>query len=942
MRKKRTPSPKKSKNDISEFISAAKIIKLNPKTIGILFTSFGLILLLSIISYSQDDITTWSSLDEIIGGTLTENWLGIVGANISRFFFMYTFGYSSLIFPVWFLYIGIQTFKQVKHHLVFPEKSWLYVHITLITAILLAFPESYRTLGHSVSYYPSGIISGLFSDLMVRMFGPIGSIVVLSSYVLGIVIYYLPKGIKLKLSNPFSKLKMPKVQLDREEVTEPEETEEEPIAEVTEINHPTVVYNEDSDSFSKEEETTSLPEKTEKNIESFQKKIPELAVETETTASEASVSEIEIEQKEAETREDISPIQSEAEHTFSEKNAERISRKTIPTRKENRVEDDQLSKILDNMPDEPVQIEELFKSQLSKQEEKHKQESDAFIQSLQPEDEKAEMSEEPFVDEPDEGIFPESLEEETVPKIEFTIENAVEEKEDNLDKVQKKLSKRERYTYPSVEILNDPPANQPEVSEEELWRNAKILEDKLLDFKVSAKVVNVLSGPVITMFELKPDVGVRVSKIETLMPDISLSLSARGIRFLGQVPGSDRLGIEIPNHHRKLVTFKEIVNSEKFVKSKYELPIVLGKAVNGEIVVADLASMPHLLIAGATGSGKSVGVNSIIASLLYRKHPDDLKFVMIDPKMIELSLYNRLENHHLAYSTELDEKVVTTSENGLAILFAVVEEMEERYRYLKDVAVRNIVEFNTRIAGKPVDEDDPDQGVHEKMPYIVVVIDELADLMMTTNKAVEEPIARLTQKARAVGIHCIVATQRPSVDVITGIIKANIPTRIAFQTASKIDSRTILDLMGAEQLLGKGDMLFLPPGQAKAVRIQNSFLSTEETEDIVSHVAMQPFSRRMDLKLVKEGTQPPSNSKNGLGSGEPSGEKDALFNDAKNLVIDSGQASTSYIQRRLKVGYARAGRIMDQLEDAGIVGPPNGSSPREVLVSSGFDTLDDL
>ena len=247
--------------------------------------------------------------------------------------------------------------------------------------------------------------------------------------------------------------------------------------------------------------------------------------------------------------------------------------------------------------------------------------------------------------------------------------------------------------------------------------------------------------------------------------------------------------------HRKLVTFKEIINSEKFVRSDAELPVVLGKGVSGEIIVADLASMPHVLIAGATGAGKSVGVNSMISSLLYRKHPDDLKFVMIDPKMIELSLYNKLENHHLAYSTDLDEKVVTTAENALAILYSVVEEMEDRYRALKNVSVRNIKEYNDRIAGKPKNPDNPESDPYEKMPYVVVVIDELADLMMTTNKAVEEPIARLTQKARAVGIHCIIATQRPSVDVITGIIKANVPTRIAFQTASKIDSRTILDLM---------------------------------------------------------------------------------------------------------------------------------------------------
>ena len=452
-----------------------------------------------------------------------------------------------------------------------------------------------------------------------------------------------------------------------------------------------------------------------------------------------------------------------------------------------------------------------------------------------------------------------------------------------------------RRLYTRWVLLAEIPEDEYEIPEEELWGSAKLLEDKLMDFKVEAKVVNVVAGPVITMFELRPAVGVRVGKIESLIQDIALKLSARGIRYLGQLPGKDTIGIEIPNSHPKTVYFKEIINSQKFIKSKDELPVSLGKAINGEIIIRDLAKMPHLLVAGATGSGKSVGLNAIITSLLYCKHPDDLKFVMIDPKMLELGLYNKLENHHLAYSTQLDEKVVTNPENAVAILRAVVLEMESRYKHLSTVSVRNIKEYNDKVAGKLVDKTDPESAIQPKLPYIVVIIDELADLMITAGKEIEEPIARLTQMARAVGIHCVVATQRPSVNVITGVIKANIPTRIAFQTATKIDSRTILDSMGAEQLLGRGDMLFLPPGQAKPIRIQNAFLDTDEIEDVLNHIKTQEFSLRLDLVLMPD-EKSSSAPKSGGNSG---GQKDVLYEDAKKVVVENQTGSISFLQRRL-------------------------------------------
>lgn len=923
MRKKRQTTSRNSKNDISDFIEAAKIIKVNPKTLGVILCSLSITVLLSIISYSSNDITGWSSINEILSGNKDiNNWLGIIGANISRFFFMNTFGYVSVIFPIWFLYIGIKSFKQVSSRLFFPKHSFLYVQTVFLLAILLAFPESYRTTGHSISYFPSGAISGVLSDVLVRMFGKTGSVIVLVSYSIALIILYLPKGMKLKFNFKLPKFSMPKVELDRDEKMDDD----------FESTSDIVVIDQDeedvSTEFIPEEKIVKRQKRASsetKKLNTFQKKIPEIAIaEPEPTVS-AQIDEIIIEQSPEQEVTFVQPIE---QNNF----------------------DVSLDDVLDNIPDEQSNLSHLFETELGKKEEQNRQSSEHFMNTVhentpvmkaEPEPiilPKIEVVEERF--QTPKVILSEPSEDLEASDVSFTVEEAVEEKESNLDKAQKKIGKRERYQYPSIELLDNPPEDKYVVSDEELWANAKILEDKLLDFKVSATVSNVISGPVITMFELKPDLGVRVSKIETLMPDISLSLSAKGIRFLGQVPGRDTLGIEIPNAHRKLVTFKEIINSEKFVNSDYDLPVVLGKGVSGEIIVADLASMPHVLIAGATGSGKSVGVNAMIISLLYKKHPDDIKFVMIDPKMIELSLYNKLENHHLAYSTDLDEKVVTTSENALSILYSVVEEMENRYRTLKNVSVRNIKEYNDRVAGKRKNPDNEDSDIHEKMPYVVVVIDELADLMMTTNKAVEEPIARLTQKARAVGIHCIIATQRPSVDVITGIIKANVPTRIAFQTASKIDSRTILDLMGAEQLLGRGDMLYLPPGQAKPLRIQNSFLSTEETEEVVQHVANQPFSKRLDLKLANNQTT--MNPKMGTAhSGVPStsgsgiaDDLDPLYEKAKELIVVSGTGSTSYIQRRLKVGYARAGRIMDQLEDAGVVGPPNGSSPRDVYMGA--------
>jgi S-DNA-T family DNA segregation ATPase FtsK/SpoIIIE len=390
------------------------------------------------------------------------------------------------------------------------------------------------------------------------------------------------------------------------------------------------------------------------------------------------------------------------------------------------------------------------------------------------------------------------------------------------------------------------------------------------------------------------------------------------------IPGKGTVGVEIPNHKSVTVKIRSVAGSKKFNDANLQLPIALGKTISGDVYVDDLTKMPHLLVAGSTGSGKSVGINVIITSLLYKMHPTDLKFLLIDPKKIELNLYERLKNHYLATSKDYAEKIITTPQNSVLALKSLEIEMEKRYERLANATVRNIADYNKKFSeGRLKDEENIKHG---KMPYIVVIIDELADLMITAAREVEEPIARLAQLARAVGIHLVLATQRPSVDVITGVIKANFPARIAFLVNSKVDSRTILDMNGAEQLLGKGDMLYTPPGQGKPVRIQSPFISSEEVERLAEFVGSQKgFSRQYDMPSV--------NQKKGKSYSE-SDERDELFEDAARIIVRYQQGSVSLLQRKLKVGYARAARIVDELEAAGVVGPFDGSKAREVLIET--------
>lgn len=480
------------------------------------------------------------------------------------------------------------------------------------------------------------------------------------------------------------------------------------------------------------------------------------------------------------------------------------------------------------------------------------------------------------------------------------------------------------YVFPSVELL-DSPRQADVVNDEELRANAELLKSKLANFGIELESVSVTPGPVITLYELVPASGVKISRIVSLENDLALALSAKGIRIIAPIPGKGTIGVEIPNHNPSIVNIRSVINSAKYRESKTALPLAMGKTISGEVFVDDLTKMPHLLIAGATGSGKSIGINSIIISLLYKLHPSEVKFVIIDPKKIELTLYKRLVNHYLATSSDFRDEIITTPENSVSILKSVEVEMEKRYNRFANAGARNIGEYNDKVKTGKI-KSSP-EFKHLKMPYIIVIIDELADLMITAAKEIEEPIARLAQMARAVGIHLVVATQRPSVDVITGVIKANFPARIAYQVASKTDSRTILDMNGAEALLGSGDMLYLPSGSPKPMRIQNVYVSTDEVEAVMNHIAKQKgFTRLFKLPSVLE------KRKNGY-SGRAS-ERDELFEEAAYLVVRHQQASVSLIQRRQKVGYSRAARIVDELEAAGIVGPYDGSKARQVLVET--------
>ncbi len=485
------------------------------------------------------------------------------------------------------------------------------------------------------------------------------------------------------------------------------------------------------------------------------------------------------------------------------------------------------------------------------------------------------------------------------------------------------------YRFPPFDLLKDYGATDITYNEKELKRNKDKIVKTLLDFKIKISKIEVIVGPSVTLYEIIPEAGVRISKIKNLEDDIALSLAALGIRIIAPMPGKGTIGIEVPNKIRKIVPMRSVLQSRKFQEAEMELPVAMGKTITNETFTFDLTKMPHLLVAGATGQGKSVGINAILSSLLYKKHPAELKFVLVDPKKVELTLYNKIERHFLAKLPDEEEAIITDVSKVVKTLNSLTKEMDARYDLLKEAMVRNIKEYNDKFKKRLLN---PEKG-HRYLPYIVLVIDEFADLMMTAGKEIELPIARIAQLARAVGIHLIVATQRPSVNVITGMIKANFPARIAFAVTSKIDSRTILDSGGAERLIGKGDMLISTGNDL--VRLQCAFIDTPEVENLTEFIGSQRgYATAFALPEVED-------ENSGTNFADNVEDRDELFKEAAYIIVNAQQGSASLLQRKLKLGYNRAGRIIDQLEAAGIVGPFEGSKARKVLIPD-IIALDDF
>ena len=476
------------------------------------------------------------------------------------------------------------------------------------------------------------------------------------------------------------------------------------------------------------------------------------------------------------------------------------------------------------------------------------------------------------------------------------------------------------YKYPTIDLLKEYSTGGITINQEELEENKNRIVDTLRNYKIEIAQIKATVGPSVTLYEIVPEAGIRISKIKNLGDDIALSLSALGIRIIAPSPGKGTIGIEVPNKNPTMVSMKSVIGSAKFQEAEMELPIALGKTISNETFVVDLAKMPHLLMAGATGQGKSVGLNAVLTSLLYKKHPAEVKFVLVDPKKVELTLFNKIERHYLAKLPDTDDAIITDNAKVVNTLNSLCVEMDNRYSLLKDAMVRNIKEYNDKFKARKLN---PENG-HRFLPYIVLVVDEFADLIMTAGKEVEVPIARLAQLARAIGIHLIIATQRPSVNVITGLIKANFPARIAFRVTSKIDSRTILDTQGADQLIGRGDMLYTNGNDV--VRVQCAFIDTPEVEKITDFIGSQKAYATAYLLPEFVGEE------SGINLDVDISERDTLFREAAEIIVNAQQGSASLLQRKLKLGYNRAGRLIDQLEAAGIVGPFEGSKARSVNI----------
>jgi len=932
------------------------------KVLSVLMIVFAILILLALVSYTQrDEANTQITIGDILAllkgreeavarAQTTSNWLGLLGAVISNFLLNHTIGYIVLIIPVIAIIWSLSLFIKVK----VSAKLIKSTIILLISAVLFSslmgslsktawFISMSKEWPGSTGLYISSFLNGII--------GKAGSIILLlTGLILTIILVFKIRvltilgNIREYFGKIFNKIREQKAKsLALKKNKEKNQTTKKAVSidaeESNELDEPARIFRRNSEleaetvaNNANEEDINPL-----KNpLKAFSKSLKKKGADKEKIddSPKEYANNFERFQDEAATKPNITinkKVIQEDEFIPQSKYVTPVIEKPVFTEenfRENNYQPKDLKEINElNVFNEGNDLNDM---NVSKEINYTKDLNVVSVPSVLlgkepiPDFEKSEEIEE-FA-----GDFEEN---ETIPsdipnkKILVTVNELVVKKHNgpvNLLSTNV-LDEEIDYKPPTLNLLVDDD-DKFLINEDELKTNARILQEKLETFKIYIENLSVTPGPVVTQYEFVPSAGIKISRIAALSDDIAMALKAKGIRIIAPVPGKGTVGIEIPNANPSMVRFSSCVKSSKFHNMNLKLPLAFGKTISGDVFTADLSRMPHLLIAGATGSGKSVGINSIITSLLFKIHPRNLKFVIIDPKKVELRQYKALENHFLAASPDIDNIIITAPEEAVIVLKAVCAEMDLRYDIMARVGQRNIADYNKKISEGKFKDDK--EVIHKNMPYIVVIIDELADLMLTASKEVETPIIRIAQLARAVGIHLVVATQRPSVDVITGIIKANFPSRISYLVASRIDSRTVLDTMGAEKLLGNGDMLF-QAGGSPPMRVQNAFLSTEEVEDICSFIGKQKgYSEPYMLPSILE-------TKEGIGVARE--DRDTFFEEAARLVIRHQQASVSLIQRRLKVGYARAGRIVDELESMGVVGPYDGSKARSVLLESESD-----
>jgi len=923
------------------------------KTLSVVLFLFAVMLAIALLTYtSKDEANAQITFDELIDlitgderlqyrAETTYNYLGIIGAFISKWLYKSTVGYIIVFLPYFLALISKDLFKDLEITNSTLKKSIVFI---LFTILFSGFTGSMANFEYfsNMSIEWSGTVGLYLAQLTSNLIGNIGAILFYFAAIIALIIlgtnfkidFLLNKGLDTVESGS-SKAKSSFINLRDKLFEKADEVKKEQIAKKT----------------SKKLEKKEAKKKA--NKEAKEKKLDKIN-QLQDNEEINSDKDIENEIKLSEGKDINDKAESKTDLLLQiTRNAIKESKEVIskPSIKISKANDENYNKseninISDSNSDSDIDdkinkpavmelnidntiIDEINESpisgnQLNISENESKTDISAEISNLM-EDVEINVDTNEGNDESD--LLKQNeliIEDAHDVKLILDVDEIVEE-----DVLSSPLStiihdEKIKYIPPKFNLL-EPDKGLNQVDDIELKNNARILQEKLETFKINIENLQVTPGPVVTQFAFTPAAGIKISRIESLSDDLAMALKARGIRIIAPIPGKGSVGIEIPNANPSLVSFSSVIRSKKFQKAELFLPFALGKTISGEVAIADLAKMPHLLIAGSTGSGKSVGVNSIISSLLYKKMPSELKFVIIDPKKVELQQYSKLKNHFIAMSPDVRSSIITDPIESVSVLKSAVLEMENRYDILARVGQRNIADYNIKVKqGKYANDK---EMVHRPMPYIVVIVDEFADLILTAGKDVEEPIVRLAQMARAIGIHMVLATQRPSVDVITGIIKANFPARMAFLVASKIDSRTILDMSGAEQLLGNGDLLFLPSGRPKPERIQNAFISTDEVDEICNHIGNQKgYSEPYFLPSIHE--------KKSDGDMIEAADRDILFEDAARLIISTQQGSVSMLQRRLKIGYARAGRIVDELEDAGVVGPFDGSKARMVIMES--------